>query len=590
MRLILSYLPSDFDPEQDVVAGPWCFTSCPEDFEYCSQLEYFPDTDECGLDRRLELQRCLDYCEYLLVRLIPRLNAMNGVSYSLKFWRRLMDSWLILFVQTLYFAQHTSGELRRIHGKKSLMVELLPWEAMHKFQDTHTFNGLASLQPDFYWWMISRFVEERPGHGWQISYSERPKCSETTRSYVTVPCTSDNSIKKFYCFVKKALRPIIQWLRNTIASRCVNVYGMRDWQAALFSVMLSLKRPIELCVLSECELPQMTSTLNDGPVIHCLDDVRVMEIAWQVMPASFKNLSRLPTFKWRMKRGKVRIIGPRVVIDDAMKLAIARSMEEGEIIIGSQHGSHYGNGRQMPFQYAEYTLHAFITWGWKSSESYLGRFVPLPSPLLGQKRHHMRGDDIFFVGTTVAMAKLRLDSSRGMRGIIDYVRMKKIFIDSLADGLVKHLLYRPMIRPDGIFDEIPFLRTHYPSLRIQNEWSESKLYGARLVVMDNPETTLHVVLSANIPVVCYWHPEDWEMTAEANVFYGKLHDAGILYFDPVLAARKVEEVWNDVDTWWATPEVQCARSEWCDQFARSSPRWFSKWMRTLWHFGATSNA
>lgn len=43
---------------------------------------------------------------------------------------------------------------------------------------------------------------------------------------------------------------------------------------------------------------------------------------------------------------------------------------------------------------------------------------------------------------------------------------------------------------------------------------------------------------------------------------------GIFHETPESAAARVAEVWNDVPEWWHRAEVQAARKEFCDRFAR----------------------
>ena len=45
-----------------------------------------------------------------------------------------------------------------------------------------------------------------------------------------------------------------------------------------------------------------------------------------------------------------------------------------------------------------------------------------------------------------------------------------------------------------------------------------------------------------------------------------LEDAGLLFRRPADAARKLSEVWDDVDGWWTSTPVRSARQQFCELY------------------------
>ncbi len=580
MRLILSHLPDDFDPEADVVAGPWCFASRPEGYALWSRYEFAPDPGESGLDRHKELERCWSYCEHLLAKLVPRLNEINGTEHGIDFWRQVTDFWLISLVQVLYFAQHVAEGLKRMHGVRQLAVQLVPRGVSWKFEDIRAFNNRGVLNADFFAWAVSRFVEAAPAAAWRLEYrTDLGGIGANLKADVAASTSSAAAS------IKDRLRRIVWRVRVLAMSRCVNVYGVRDWQALLLSLMLSVKRPVGNLGANPVEGEGKPAAPPDfgEPVIAVMDGAVIADLAWEVMPVTFKALSALPPAGWRPRPGKLRIVGPVAVTMDAVKVAIAKSRAAGEYIVGAQHGASYGDARQSMAPYVEFNLDGFITWGWTRHQFYSGNFIPLPSPMLGGKTHKEAFDDVLFVGVVIPLLKPRLDFSPGLSGTIRYVAMKESFLAALRPDLAGKVLYRPQLA-DNTLNELPFLRGRFPDLRVLDVRPEGRLYSSRLLVLDNPSTMLNIALAANVPTICFWNPRDWEMTNEANGCYDKLRVAGILHDDPVAAAQKVGEVWADVAGWWRQPEVQAARRDWCAQYARSDARWLRIWLRTLRDF------
>ena len=58
-----------------------------------------------------------------------------------------------------------------------------------------------------------------------------------------------------------------------------------------------------------------------------------------------------------------------------------------------------------------------------------------------------------------------------------------------------------------------------------------------------------------------------------------LEDAKILFYDEVAAARHVNKICSNIDSWWLSNKVQLARKEFCFVYARTSNNWAKDWIR-----------
>ena len=570
-RLILSHIPDDFNPGTDIAAGAWCFMCRPKDFVYWGRLNFLDDPGESGLDRREILQQCVDFGERLLPEIARRLNAVNETQYSIHFWRRMTDWWLISLLQIMFLAQHKSLALKIAYGHLPLSVELLPYNIPWDFASTRDFNNRAVKRVEFFSWMLSRFIEASPGDAWCTRYRQDSESLSST--------TSASKIGQ----IKEWVREQVWRLRVRMYPRCVGVYGLRGWRALLVSLTLSAKPPVKRSIHlnSAEERARVQPVVQSNQIIHVLDEKSVIELAWQVMPATFKCLGSIPSARWKYRPGSVRVVGPTICTMDMVKYAVAQAREAGEIIIGSQHGAGYGDTMQSIVHFVEFNLDGFITWGWRSHPFCKANFIPLPSPLLSRRSHCGRSEELLFIGASAPLVRQAWDNWPETRGIFNYLFFKETFLIALGEKLIEKVLYRPQLG-EGNLNELPFLQARFPNLRILDVLPEKRLYSSRLVILDNPSTMLSISLAANVPTICFWKPVDWEMTDEANMLYGRLNTAGILHSDPASAARKVQEIWPDVQGWWASENVQAARREWCREHAYSSPHWLWIWIRTLW--------
>ena len=59
---------------------------------------------------------------------------------------------------------------------------------------------------------------------------------------------------------------------------------------------------------------------------------------------------------------------------------------------------------------------------------------------------------------------------------------------------------------------------------------------------------------------------------EAIPYYELLINSGIIHFDYLSLANKINSVWDDVDSWWTQSNVQNARIQFCHRYAKKSQK------------------
>ena len=52
-------------------------------------------------------------------------------------------------------------------------------------------------------------------------------------------------------------------------------------------------------------------------------------------------------------------------------------------------------------------------------------------------------------------------------------------------------------------------------------------------------------------------------------YFELLEEVGIFHKTPESAAKKVNDVWNDIDKWWNGKLIQTARVKFCNAYART---------------------
>jgi putative transferase (TIGR04331 family) len=96
------------------------------------------------------------------------------------------------------------------------------------------------------------------------------------------------------------------------------------------------------------------------------------------------------------------------------------------------------------------------------------------------------------------------------------------------------------------------------------------------VVVTYPDTTFIEAMVMNSPTIGLWNPDHFEMAADAAPYFDAFVKQGVVYSDPVSAARQLERVYDSAGDWWAAERIQSARRDFIGRFGRSG-NWIREW-------------
>ena len=285
--------------------------------------------------------------------------------------------------------------------------------------------------------------------------------------------------------------------------------------------------------------------------------------------------------------GRLRI-GTLDSNNDHERLTFAFARKKGERLVQFQHGGVYGVARSSPLGVnSDYLLGVFMTWGWTAQENQRDRFIALPSPWLSKftDRHRVTNDQLILVGTIIRFRFLRIGSLPQPSQLIPYLKGKVDFFHALAEAPRASAAYRAYPNDRGYNDlnDGDFVSRRFPGIPMVEGDLVGSILGCRLLIIDHNSTTLHLALAANVPTVCFWGDDAWSVCRQAQPYFDKLRECGILFDDPVLAAEHVNRVWDDVATWWDDEKLQQVRREWVRQLALNRRLWWVDWLKTLSH-------
>jgi putative transferase (TIGR04331 family) len=561
MKIILS---RDENPlNQDLHIGPWSVdpSSLLDENDFSIQIAPDPFVSSQAIQDLGEATS--GYSHALMNDLAKTLNSVNNTEYSQGFWSTIAFPWLLTFVQVAYERQLRVLSLVRKYENEVIEICLIENNIEWGFKNSDDYFENGILNQSYNSWLLSRILERNLPSKWNVVY----------KSIVSKPRHADSSTQnlktKFYASMKRRMR-------------CRNVLGINFPESIIISLILIAKEKI----------PNHIKVMHNRREYEEKNSIEwsfnFKETLFASMPESFRKIPK--QLQHAKNDAKYYILGPILNWNDSEKMHFANEVENGSKIIFTQHGGNYGNAMSYTFPgEIEYGQYKFISWGWTKQGHYDRNIIPLPSPFLSKllpfysKTSTLGFTDILIVATREYQYPYRIASVPQPMQRINSLKIKNILLDNLDVNLLCKIKYCPNPSKDNIYDYEPILAAKYPQIKILSKGLHTSMRKCRVVILDHPGTTLNIVLACNIPTICIWEKEAWDMCAEAEPYFEELRKSKILFHDPIEAANHINQKYDDVPIWWNSVDVQLARKSWALKYANANKKWKMHWLRMIWN-------
>ncbi|MCA1907035.1 MAG: LIC12162 family protein [Magnetospirillum sp.] len=569
-RLFLTSVPDDFDPSRDVALSPACFVGREDRFPDWSTLPFidaFP-THQAFYQAGETIR---ELTEAQIVLLGQEMNTRWKVDHGYQYWYLLSFTWLFRLAEVAYLRYRLMEATVARYGHEAFSVTIAAETGSWNFIDMKDFVMRGIAHPDFIYWLDSLFLEHLAPAPWslrRVAFS--PPVQGRTRDLPP---------------------PRVRWLRQLARKlmpriRFDNVWGVGPVGRLLFSLFLSLapsRPPVEAAWVGEAQsrpMPVLPAAFLS--VLQRLIEVARpghLRDAYAIWEAEAVALPYAP--------GRLQV-GPVTWINERELFLAAHAAERGEKLVSSQYGCHYGTALVVPFFAGFlYRFHTFLTWGWTAQEDHQGHFVAAPSPYLSSiaDRHREKNTDLVLVGTSLHAVMTRLHSGPQLAQSATYREWKRRFLAALPAATRDQLIYRPHHLGDWDLQDMSFVRRLWPEIReLKGDQFElaRRLLECRLLVLDNPGTTMHIAMAANIPWVGFWDKDSWQLCRQSTPLFQAMEQVGIVHHDPEAAAAHVAALADGVSAWWNAPAVQQVRQAFCANHGLTSRNWSWHWLRLLW--------
>jgi putative transferase (TIGR04331 family) len=570
--LVLGLVPDDFSPSRHLPIRTACFLGKEDLYQGWEDLDFSSEPFESGEEYRKADEQVCTYARELVDRIGVEFNYREKLDLSGRFWNTYLYPWVCFFVQSLWEQQHRVQNIVNHYRDEELEVELVADNLDWSFYTAKDFQHKGLHGFLYFEWITSRLLENVAPSTWNISYRDR--LAEWKRDFSEDPERQPKD--------KKTYREKVDGMIHFELENYSYIYGMNPIDGLLINAFLKHKRG------KSCRLtPRLEKVACQDPLADTDFLLSPLALLEKLLPLEYRRgISEIVNLEDRrdvpqgIKLGSQQMHG-----DGYFQLKRALAIEKGAKIIGVQHGGHgYGTAEIHGLtSEIEYGHEGFITWGWEEEGDCRGNFIPLPSPWLSKfmDRHRERTSKIILVGNLMNPFNGRYSSIPRGNGLLRYRKEKVNFVRSLGIEAKANFYYRPFRSISWALQDERYMQKHFPDVKTLSGNFHQELLKCRILVMDNPSTTLNLAMAANVPMLCFWNKADFSFCPQAFRLLKAMEDVEIYFDSAEKAANKLTLLGEGVGRWWQSEEVQQVRREWVRHYARTSKSWRKEWWKAL---------
>jgi putative transferase (TIGR04331 family) len=568
------------DHEPVLFLGEWCRLYSRKNRWSKIDAEVMPYHWNDRAKLRADYSYLQEFYERILRDLGDHLNKIHGVAHGVRYWRILVGPWLGYFIQILFDR----------------------WSSIQQACKSYEISGTMSLYgrdqllvPND----MSEFIQFFTGDEWnQFIYDL------ILRDHTSIPCSykesllpknesKKNSKNPTKPRVKMLLKKGYIWIANNLC---------RDRDAFFLTTYLPFKDEI-LINLKFRQMPQLwlpNTTVNIPAdykkrqwALHSnprneFESFACTLIAKQIPKTYLEGypnlLEQIARLKWP-KHPRLIWSSGSCFNDDVFKAWAAEKTEQGAPFVTGQHGGHDGTGLWTFVEDHEIAISDnYLSWGWTTPNQ--PKVIPV-----GQFKskkpfgiQHAKKSGILMVTGILPRQSCHMRSMFVAGQWLNYFEDQCAFVRNLPPPLQQALTVRLHTNDYG-WDQIARWRDAFPNLCLNGGHSniDNLIRQSRLYVSTYNATTFLESFTMNVPTVMFWNPKHWELRDSAIPYFNDLKRVGIFHETPESAARHIETIWDDIDSWWNNIEVrkvlECFKKRYChlsddlfDNITNSLPR------------------
>jgi len=554
-----------------LIAGDWCLppgiNAIPSPYQGSILPYRWDDHDTLHCD----LELLDEYYENILEELSALLNKYHNTFYQNRYWRIILGPWLYTFIHTMYFKWTVCEAALR--AQDSLVTHFADIDI-----PSYIPNDFADIDPDDLFWQHLLFAEVIKAQGkikWSVDKSKKIKSKvrninnkpQQGLKYRFSQFLSGLMVRPKEFFLTETYQG---FLRDTLIQLRAHQIP-RFWKAPPTPI---IRPDMVLREQLQAEFKCKLSGEDAFSIFMKQMSVRYIPTAYL---EGYKKLGELiANLKWPVSP-PVIFTSNAFQFSETFKRYAAAKVEDGSQLVIGQHGGFYGLGKFVAGEKHQVEIsNKFLTWGWKSDDDRVVPMFAFVNPLHKPLTWNPHGC-LLLVTVPIRRSVYKLSSwPTGARQSNEMLQDQLNFADLVGQVIRKTFICRIFTQHDlrmGTGYNKNWQK-RFPEIQIDDSQLpiERAISKCRLFVYTYNSTGLIESLVGNVPTIFFWRPERWHLRNSAKTTFEELRKAKIFHETPESAAIHVEQIWDDVSSWWFSDEVQKARNNFCSLYCRKSKK------------------
>jgi putative transferase (TIGR04331 family) len=324
--------------------------------------------------------------------------------------------------------------------------------------------------------------------------------------------------------------------------------------------------------------------------LHYKDDEHFLKFFYEfiklniptIFVEGYQNLENIYSELNWPKNPKVIITSVSHVNDEVFKVYTAKNILKKSKFYIFQHGGSFGYAKFLLGEYIDIKISdKFFSWGWSKNGNK--KVVPSFISTVFDKKIKK---NLFSKGVLISLTELhqypgRIDSLP--RLYHDTFKKNFLnFINNLDSNIVKNscIKYKSLLGYNHLKNfflenkiKMKFIEDTRPIYELSKKF--------RVTIETLNSTGLLESLSLNIPVIFIHHKSDLILRDESLHYFDMLKNVKILHDNPYKAAKFINDIYNDVDKWWLSNDLQMIREIFCKEYANSNKSSFKNFLKEI---------
>lgn len=516
------------------------------------------------------------------------LNSALGIDYSEKAWGILLDSWLLNFtsvvhdrVNKLQNAQEKLGDifLKRLREDPQPIYATVDFvcDSSKDLENQQIYCDIAKI--------IGIQVESctgfLPGDEYFSSRTERESEKLNADKFYRLK-------NKVYSLVSPLFRWWVQYRKPLVV-----VNGFFPYKKAILILLRSFGKV--LIIPDKLLLKRLPSLQKNEPLRNLLKvtekdqyDFVANKLFSKYFPLSM--LEGIKDYSEKIsKLEEIPILGSAggFHFNEEYKILASRLIENGNKIVGFQHGGNYNyqiNELKCYEYFEKLNADKFYRWREKSlSGKYLSTIkLGIVSAYKEARKATLTSTNILFVSQRFARFIFRYQEYNA-DNMAEIFAAQFVFYQSLSKNISKNFLLRPCASDHDWRYKERWIDLTGGEIRFDpNAQFYQSLVSCRIYVSDHISTTWLEAFYCDVPIILFIDLDQDFIVDEVKVLFEDLQAVGIYHPTAESAASFLNEKYESIEEWWQMPETKAAADKVRNYFyTETSNNFVKEWTQEL---------